>query len=662
MDELRPDDDFMEDVRELFERAAEYENENRLRGLDDIRFARMSSQWPENVRRQRELDGRPCHTINRLPTFIRQVVNDARQNRPAIEVRPSDSGADPATAEVLSGLIRNIEAISDADIAYDTAIESAVSGGFGYFRINTSYTSDDTFDQDIIIERIADPFTVYGDPESTAADGSDWNCCFIVKMMQKDDFEKQYKGKDAVDWDALGYSGLPAPWMDGDQVMVAEYWKREEVEREIVMLSNDTTIALDEYEDTGLADMGVVPVGQPRRVKSHKVTQYVMSGAEVLETVEWPGKYIPIVPVYGDEVWCEGKRNLYSLISNAKDAQRELNYWRTTTTELIALAPKAPFIGPKGAFDSDIDKWSTANHYSHPFIEYDGPEAPARQPFAGPPAGAIQQALQAQDDMKAIIGIYDASLGARSNETSGRAIEIRQREGDVSTFHFIDNLSRSIRYAGRILLDLIPKVYSTARIVRVLGEDMAPENVAIAPPEQQQEMMAQIQAKGQAIARIFDITAGKYDLTVKAGPSFTTQREQTRAELVEIIRAYPDAATILGPMYLRNSDWPGADKAADLLEQSAGQEQAPQQPQIPPEVIQQVQQMQQELQRLTQENEALKANNAFEQAKMLNVEMPKAQAAQTKAQADVIRANADMAKVQMAATDPFGMGQLPTTL
>jgi hypothetical protein len=444
--------------------------------------------------------------------------------------------------------------------------------------------------------------------------------------------------------------------------MVAEYWKREEVEREIVMLSNDTTVAVEDYAKSGLDKLNVVPVGQPRRVKSHKVTQYVMSGAEVLETVEWPGKYIPIVPVYGDEVWSEGKRHLYSLISNAKDAQRELNYWRTTTTELIALAPKAPFIGPKGAFDSDIEKWSTANHYSHPFIEFDGNQAPQRQPFAGPPAGAIQQALQAQDDMKAIIGIYDASLGARSNETSGRAIEIRQREGDVSTFHFIDNLSRSIRYAGRILLDLIPKVYSTARIVRVLGEDMAPENVAIAPPEQQQEMMAQMQAKGQAIARIFDITAGKYDLTVKAGPSFTTQREQTRAELVEIIRAYPDAATVLGPMYLRNSDWPGADKAADLLEQMGAPEQAPQQPQIPPEVIQQVQQMQQELQRLTQENEVLKAKNDLEQFKAMNVEMPKAQAAQTKAQADVIRANADMAKVRMAATDPFGMGQLPTTL
>lgn len=655
-------DDFLTDVREKFERAAEYENDNRLRGLDDLRFARMSDQWPATVRRQRELDGRPCHTINRLPTFIRQVVNDARQNKPAIEVRPADSGADPEVAEILSGLIRNIEAISDADIAYDTAIESAVSNGFGYFRINTAYTSDDNFDQDIIIERIADPFTVYGDPESESADGSDWNCCFIVKMLSKDDFKAKYKGKDAVDWDGLGYSGLPAPWMDGDQVMVAEYWHREEVEGQLLMLSNGITMKAEDYEDSGLADMGITPVGQPRTVKTHKVTQYIMSGAEVLETIEWPGKYIPIVPVYGDEVFCEGRRHLYSLISNAKDAQRELNYWRTTTTELIALAPKAPFIGPAGAFETDVEKWSTANHYSHPFIEYDGPTAPQRQPFAGPPAGAIQQALQAQDDMKAIIGIYDASLGARSNETSGRAIEIRQREGDVSTFHFIDNLSRAIRQAGRILLDLIPKVYNTARIVRVLGEEMEPRNVALAPPEEQQQLMMDMQAKGQAIGRIYDITAGKYDLVVKAGPSFSTQREVARAELVEIIRSFPEAATILGPMYLRNSDWPGADKAAELVEQMQAQQQAPQQAQIPPEVIQQVQQMQAEMQRLAAENEQLKQNAQLEQFKLMNVEMPKAQAAQTKAQADVIRANADAAKVQMAAADPFGIGQLPTTL
>ena len=618
-------------AREMFKRANEREQDTRMEALDDLRFARLGEQWPLTVRRQREIDGRPCLVINKLPAFIRQVVNDARQNKPGISVNPADDKADPETAEVINGLIRNIEVASDADIATDTAIEAAVSNGFGYFRINIAEDEDDTT-QDLVFERIINPFSVFGDPYSEAADSSDWNNCLVVTMLSKTEFESRYKGADKVDWDADGYRGLPSPWIEGDEVMVAEFWHRTDATEELVTLSNGETVTSEwarvnaEY----LAFNQIMPIGTKTR-KIKKVKQYILTGAEVLETVDWPGKYIPIIPVYGDEINVEGKRVFRSLINPAKDSQRMHNYWRTTATELVALQPKAPFMAEEGSIVDDA-KWATANQVAHAFLEYKkGSNMPQRQPFASIPAGVLQEALNCADDMKAIIGIYDASLGARSNETSGVAINARKREGDISTFHFIDNLTRSIRHGGRVLIDLIQKVYTVERIIRILGQDMKPQNVKIAPqglgaqPDQAQPDTESDQDDQQAIARVFDICAGKYDLIVKAGPNYSTLREETRTEIVEIIRAFPESAPVLGPMYLRHCDWPGADEAAEKLE-GMGQQQGA--PPVDPAAMAKVQ------------NDARK--NDIAEAKV-GVDGYKAQTDRMSAQANISRANAEVA-------------------
>lgn len=648
--------DFLADVRDKFERAAEREEENRERGLADLKFARLGEQWPDKVKLDREAEGRPCLTINKLPAFIRQVVNEARQNKPAITVQPVDSGADPETAEIMSGLIRNIETTSNASVAYDTAVEGATSNGFGYIGVNTAYASDDTFDQDIVIERKANPFAIYGDPDSQAADSSDWNCAFEIEMMSRERFRARWKDAQEVDWDATGYTGLASPWCDGDQIMVAAYWHREIVEKEIVALTNGTVVAKADFEARPDDFAGLTIVGQPRVVQSHKVTQYMLTGAEVLDTIPWPGKYIPLIPVYGDEVNVEGKRQLFSLVHFGKDSQREYNYHRSAATEMVALAPKAPFIGPVGAFDGD-DNWSTANSESHPYLEYSGTVAPARQPFTGVPVGEMQLALSASDDMKATIGLFDPSLGAKSNVTSGVGLRQQQRQGDVATFHFEDNLSRAILHTGRIVLDLIPKVYPTKRVLRVIGQDQQPKTVQVspdaaqanaqaqqgaadrawqqasmAPPEQQQAAyQAALQQEVANISRIYDITAGKYDLTVKAGPSFSTQREAARAEIVEVIRSVPASAPILGPMYLRNSDWPGADEAADKIEaQQVGAEpdQAAQQ---------QMAAMQAQLQQLAARNAELEQDQALK-AQENQIKGMEAQTKAFEAETDRIRA------------------------
>ena len=627
-------DDLLTEGRKEFQRCSDYENENRLVSLDDIKFSRLNEQWPEDIAKQRRLEKRPCLTINKMPAFIRQVVNDSRQNRPSIKVHPVDSGADVKTADVINGLIRNIEYTSNSDVAYDTAIEASVGGGFGYWRIGMDYAFDDTFDLDLSINRVANQFSVYGDPNSTSADSSDWDVAFVIDRMPKTEFKRKYKKRKnadgepvAIDFDSDAWENADE-WFDDDTVMIAEWWRREEVEREIVQVVNNATqevftYGVDEIKnspdlqiafESGILAIKTGPDGKPlqRTTKSHKVTQTIMTGADVLEVNDWPGKYIPIVPVYGDEIIVEGKRYFRSLIHNAIDAQRMFNFWRTASTELVALAPRVPFIGRKGTFDSDAARWATSNTQSHSYLEYDG-EAPIRLPLdSGAAAGALQESLNASDDMKAIIGIYDASLGARSNETSGKAIMARQREGDIATFHFIDNLSRAIRHTGRILIDLIPKVYSGERIVRVIGEDGSQKTVQINGAEPQPQVgpdgKPELDEQGNPAMALYDITAGKYDLTVTSGPSFTTRREEAAMQMTEFVRAFPAAAPVIGDLLAKNLDWPGADEIAKRLEKMN-----PATQQIPPELQQQIQEGQQAIKDLTAKVEQLEADHSVDQ-------------------------------------------------
>lgn len=631
-------DDLLKEGREAFEACQSAENTNRKTALDDIKFAKLGDQWPEEIRAEREKTFRPCLTINKLPAFIRQVVNDARQNKPSIKVRAADSVGDPKTADIMSGLIRNIEYVSNADTVYDTAIDCAVSGGFGYIRVGLDYAFDDSFDMDINIDRVLNPFAVYGDPNATSADGSDWNVAFVVDRLTKDQFKKKYRGKDAnVDFDGDAWSGLAADWLNDDGVLIAEWWTREEVDREIVLLEDGRIFGVDQLEedkDLALAlSSGALKVVNTRTTKTHKVRQVIMSGLDVLEDNEWAGRYIPIVPVYGDEFSIEGKRYFRSLIHSAKDAQRMFNFWRTSGTELVALAPRVPWIGRKGTFDSDAERWNTANTESHSYMEYDG-EAPQRQPLdTGVAAGSMQEALNASDDMKAIVGMYDASLGARSNETSGKAIMARQREGDVSTFHFTDNLSRAIRHVGRIIIDLIPSVYDAPRIIRVIGEDGEEKSVQVnqQTPQMDDDGQPMVDDMGAAIMAIHDLTAGKYDMTVEAGPSFTTRREEAATQMIEFVQAFPAAAPVIGDLLAKNLDWPGADEFAKRL---AKLNPALKDEGIPPELQAQIEAGMQRIKELEQENQTLKTDK--------QIDMSKVQSDQFGRETDRIKVNAEI--------------------
>lgn len=628
--------DIVAKAKTWFDKAETANAHNAQAWKDDFEFARLGEQWPQDVKRARDREGRPCLTINRMPAFIRQVTNDVRQNTPSIKFHAASDDASDEVAEVLDGLARNIEYTSDADVAYETALDHAVTGGFGYFRISIDYAYDDSFDKDIKIELIKNPLSVYPDYTSTKCDSSDWDHCIVTDLLTHDEFERRWPDKTPSDWS----DQIDSKWFFEDSVRIAEYWCREEISKPILLMTDGSVID----EQTLIAQKDVfevqgITVKDQRTTKSHKVTQYLMSGNDILETVDWPGVYIPIIPVYGDEFMFEGKRHFLSLIRHSKDSQRMFNYWRTTSTELVALAPKAPFIGAVGQFTTDANKWETANTQSHAYIEYDpvgGMPPPQRQPFAGVPAGALQEAMNAADDMKSIMGIYDASLGAKSNETSGKAILARQREGDVSTFNFIDNLSRAIRHAGRILCDLIPKVYSTERIIRVIHQDGTNEDIPInqefmPTPNQKVGMNSgdnEQQEFAQAMAKMYDLSKGKYDVTVETGPSYTTKREEAANQMMMFMQSMPNAAPLIGDLLAKSLDWPGADDIADRLQAVLPPEVKGQNPQVM-QMQQQLQQMQmasqqmqqqaqQAITQLQQQLEQEKQDKAIELAKLQN--------------------------------------------
>lgn len=585
---MATDSDLHAEALEAYADAIEEADENRAGYCEDFRFARLGEQWPEEIRKQRMTPGseRPMLTMNQMPAFSRQVINDIRQNRPQTKIRPVDSDADIETALVMQGLIRNIEDASNAAVAYDTAAESAVYGGFGFWRIDVDYACDDSFDQDIRIKRVSNPLSVIPDPYSTEADSSDWNVAFVVDLLSEKQFEATYPDADPVSFDSLD-DKVRRHWTDGDDILVAEYWKREKVDKLILRLSDKSVIDAKMFEEDSdiYAAAGITVVGQ-RTIQAHKVTQCLLNGQQVLtkrevmqggkrvtkDRYEWPGKYIPIIPVYGDEINFEGKRILRSMIHDAKDAQRQLNYWETTATELVALAPRVPWVGEERAFSVD-DRWETANTQNHPYLKVkDGSQIPQRQPIdPGPAVGAITQARQSRDNIKAILGMYDASLGNRKGDQSGIAIRSLQKEGDVSQFHFSDNLMRAIRHSGLVIMDLIPHVYTKDRIVRVLGEDGAAQNVRIGErmrPEQQQAPQPGQEPEPPrigALQGVFDLSLGKYDLVVEAGPSYTTQRQETAAQIGQLLQSFPQAAPVIGDLLVKNFDWKDADEISRRL-------------------------------------------------------------------------------------------------
>ena len=630
VEDKKDDAKLLEESRDGLKVCIEDEQAQRALMLDDLKFATLD-QWPADLRSQRENDtvngSRPCLTIDQINQYITQVSNDMRANRPSIKTRPVDDVADPDTAKVFQGLVRHIEDKSSAHIAYQTAGESAVTIGLGFFRIVAEYASDDSFDQELFIRRIPDTFSAYLS-NHLMPDGSDAEKGWVFERVPLDRFKLEHPKAKCADEDFSGLGVIPT-WKTENEIMVCEYFYKEYEQKELLFLADGRTMFQDEYKE-----LEEKPEVTGRRNTNAVTVKWCKhTGAEILDKRTLKGKYIPIVEVVGKEKVVEGKRHLWGLVRPAKDSLRAFNYWISALTEKMALAPKAPFIGAVGQFATMGAQWDQANVNNYAKLEYDAIEvngnmvpAPRRQePMQMEPAMAQMLSIM-QNNVKSSLGMYKAAIGEAESQQSGKAILALKRESDTGTMHFGENQAISISHGGRILVDLIPHYYDTRRVLRILGEDGKVQSAQIDPA--QSESKREVRDAAGKVRRIYNLGVGKYDVTVTVGPGYTTSRQEAATVMTDLANSAKDpvSAAIMRYGAVKNSDFHGSEEIERMLKATLPPQVMPQegeQEPVPAAAMQKIaqltqagQQLQLQAQELAQENQRLKSGAAEAQAKI----------------------------------------------
>lgn len=579
--------DFLAEARERYNVAAAAHADSRENELEDLKFLAGSPdnqwQWPDEVLQTRNAEhgglpsSRPCLTINKLPQHVNQVTNDQKANRPAGTIIPVSGDASKEVADVFGGMVRYIEYISDADVAYDTACQNQVTYGEGYFTIYTDYVDDVSFNQEIKIGRIRNSFSVLMDPAIQDPCGSDAEYVFVEYTISNDAFERLYpdaQSQASIELSGVGQADLSKWFVDGG-VRIAGYFYAVYEPKTLLRFDNGE-IAEEGSLIANQLKQGGYSVVDKRIAQNRKIKWAKINGYEILEEREWAGKWIPIIRVIGNEFEIDGELHISGLVRNAKDPQRMYNYWASQEAEMLALAPKAPFVGYSGQFEGFEDRWATANTIPWPYLEVNSEavdgngqsfQLPQRSQPPMAPAGLIAAKMAAADDIKAVTGQYDSSLGQTSNERSGKAILARERQSDTGTYHYVDNLVRAIRYATRQIVDLIPKIYDTKRIAMIMGEDGEPSQVPLDPnqPEATREIRDN---RGEIIQRIYNPNVGRYDVRVIAGPSYTTKRQEAAESMSKLLQTNPDLWGLIGDLAVTEMDWPNARKVAERLKRA----------------------------------------------------------------------------------------------
>ncbi len=578
---MSKDKDIIETALHRMTMAIAAYSDSREDELDDLRFYAASPdnqfQWPADVLATRgsvqgqTINARPCLTINKLPQHVRQVTNDQRQNRPSGKVIPADDKADIEVAEIFNGMVRHIEYMSDADVAYDTACENQVAYGEGYIRLLTEYESPNSFDQNIKIGRIRNSFSVYMDPTIQDPCGSDAKWCFVTEDVLLEDFERMFPDAQPVSSlqaQSVGNESY-APWLSVDTIRIADYYYVEHEKATLNLYYGNVSALKGSPEDQQMVQLGMKPI-KSRIVDIKKVKYCKINGFEVLESNDWAGDWIPVVRVVGNEFEIDGRIHVSGIVRNAKDAQRMYNYWVSQEAEMLALAPKAPFIGYGGQFEGYEQQWKTANTTNWPYLEVNpdvtdgaGGTLPLPQRAQPPMAssGLLQAKAGASDDIKSTTGQYDSSLGATSNERSGKAIMARERQTDTGTYHYVDNLARAVRHITRQIINLVPKLYDTQRVARIMGEDGSPDSAKI-DPTQAEPVKKIVDQNGIEIDKIYNPGVGTYDVMVTTGPSYMTKRQEALESMGQLLQGNPQLWAVAGDLFIKNMDWPGAQEMA----------------------------------------------------------------------------------------------------
>lgn len=650
------DKDIVQDARERFKEAKEKDREQTDRMLEELRFSNSADfqQWPESIRKMREnAEGgaRPCLTFDQTNQYIQQVVNESRQNKPSIQVRPVDSKADIKVADALSGLFRHIEDVSRADIAYDTAIEHAARCGRGWLRVNTQIIDPSINQQEIIIQRIADPLSAWLDPDYQEPDGSDAMDGGIEAMIGRRAFSRQYP-----DADSMAGKSDPDGWCDKDGVRVLEYFKVREDKTHFLVFDDpanpgeEVTLSEDKYWEA-VKEIGFKPpLIREYWAKKRTCQWYKITGEEVLEETKFPAGYVPLIPVIGSELWIEGKRYLSGLVRPMMDPARAYNYDRSNYIEHVSLQTKIPYLAAAEAVEGYENEWRNANRSNSAYLPWnaldsDGTPLPKPERAQGPVASAAyaQGSQMAQNDIQASIGMYRANLGAPSNETSGKAINERKMQGETANFHYSDNMSRSVRHLGRIIMEMLPNVIDTKRELRILGEDGQASTVTLDPEQSQSAIYKNPDKKSNLIS--FNPNVGRYDVSIQVGPAFGTRRQEAVEALQQVIGGNPQMMALLGDEFVKMMDIPGAEKIAKRMQSMLPPEAREQEGEDGDGPSPEVQQVMQQAQQAIQQKD-MEAQQMLQQMQQMAEQLQKMQQAIEDKAAD---RDADIQKEQIKA-------------
>lgn len=556
--------------------AEEVESPNRANAIDDLEFA-DGQQWPDDIYNARARN-QVSLTINHTATLVRRVVNNMRQQRPRIKVHPVGDGVQLEDARVANGLIRHVETLSKASVAYDTGGESAVRIGWGYWRIVGRYPDERSQTQELYIDTVRNTFTGYIDPAAQLPDGSDMGWFIFSTKMKKTEFKRNHPGVELNEWIAMGAGDNQSQWENKEEIRLAEYYRIKKTKDTLYTMSDGRALMKSEYlaskqafELAGIT-IAVDAKGKERSrpTERRQVQWFLINGTKVVDKRDLPGTWIPVVRVEGNVLDLNGQVRRKGMIRDVKDPARMVNYWESAKTAKLALSSKAPWVMAEGQSDGHPE-WDDANQKPYSSLKYKlilgldgnpipGVPPPQRMQAVEVEAGFAEAMQSAMQHLTAVAGMpHEPQQDTPGAVVSGVALRRRQAISDISHFQYYDNQTMAIAQTGRILLDLFPHYYSEERMQRIIGEDGVPEMVGLNKPKVNDQGITEIKN---------NMTVGRYDVVMDTGPGYDTKRQEGAETMMDLLRIGPIAEIVAksgADLLFRSIDAPYMDQLADRV-------------------------------------------------------------------------------------------------
>lgn len=587
---------------------------------------KRDGQWEPYIWDQQK--GQPRYTFDMTNPIIDQICGDIGSKDFNIRVAPAGGDATKETAQTYDGLIRNIENISNSTSIYDSSVRNMVTSGLDGWRLVQRYVDDDSFDQDLVIERIGNYVDRVWLGPHEEPDGSDARMGWILTGLDASEYKSKYPEGTAAgvtsDRDGTAY------YYRHDLIMVGEFLYFEEQERELILMSSGAV-----YEDNAefamvkdeLAEVGIVEVRRRKRANQVVYSRLFNNNDWITEPRETVFQnWIPVQPLYGNFKYFEDKVTYWGAVEKVLDAQRNFNYAKSRQIAEGSLAPRAKYWMTRAQAEGHEDKLATMNTNSDP-VQFYNPDPDVPGPPGQSGGAVINPGLKdVSDDMINIIGVnsgmFDASMGDNPGLQSGVAIDALIDRGDQGNDKYTTALERAEQHTARMLVDAIPRVYTPGRQVRLLKEDGT---------QQMQTLGEQVTDEDtQQVVTLNDLNAGKYDVTCTSGPAFKNRQSETVTALTEVGKVDPTVIELGGDILLNNVASPGMTELAERKRQqlfSAGL--------IPQD-------------QMTDEEKA-QADKAANQPPQEDPNMVLARAEEAKAQADMVEAQTKQSQVQMDA-------------